>query len=70
VSYAQSLCTACSAQGPGGLYLIALLLDAAHEQSAGQPPFERVYPLQLPLLRLHASIYAFSYAVYALTLLC
>jgi hypothetical protein len=35
VSYAQSLCTSCSAREPGGSCLIALLHAAPHEQSAG-----------------------------------
>ena len=64
MSYAQSLCTSCSALEPGGLRLIALLLDAAHEQSADQPHVERVYPRQLPLLALVDVVYAFSCAVY------
>jgi hypothetical protein len=67
-SYAQSLCTSYSAQEPGGCSRIALLLDALHEQSADQPLVERVDPRQLPLLRPLAAVYAFSYAVYALTL--
>ena len=68
VCYAQSLYTLCSAPEPGGLRLIAHLLDALHEQSADQPHVEQVDPLQLPLLRPHAAVYAFSYAVCALML--
>ena len=68
VSYAQSLYTLCSALEPGGYGLIALLLDALHEQSADQPHVERVDLLPLPLLVLLASVYAFSSAIYALRL--
>jgi hypothetical protein len=68
VSYAQALYTLCSVLEPGGCGLIALHLDAVHAQSASQPPFELVYPLPLPLLRLHNTVYAFSYAVCMLTL--
>jgi hypothetical protein len=68
VSYAQALYTLCSTLESDGCGLIALLFDALHEQSADQPRFEQVYPLQLPLLRPHNAVYALSYAVCALTL--
>jgi hypothetical protein len=68
VSYVQALCTLCSVLEPGGCGLITLHLDAVHAQSASQPPFELVYSLPLPLLRPHNTVYAFSYAVCALTL--
>jgi hypothetical protein len=70
VCYARFLCTSCSAPEPGGLRLIALLLNAAHEQSANQPYVKQVDLLSLPLLESLASVYAFSSAVYALRLPC
>jgi hypothetical protein len=57
VSYAQALYTLCSMLESDGCGLIALLFNALHKQSADQPHFEQVYPLQLSLLRLHPQCY-------------